>query len=298
MYSNKKRPIYHVQSAHGKHLKSLLLSKTIEGFALACRARRLSVHTLADYDRTLKKFIAHVGDCPFSEITSTQVAAFLASQPHSAKTVLNYNIGLSALWTWAIREGYTEKHIMRLVEKPRPQRIAVEPFSDIEVRAMMASVRKNSERDKALILLLLDTGLRASELCGLELKDIDLVNKRLKVLGKGNKERLLPISSRTAAAVFRYLATDSPSRPFPFTRTSLAHLVQEIGKRAGLRKAHPHRFRHTFAINFLRNGGDPYTLQAILGHTTFEMTRLYLTLAQVDVDAAHVKASPVEHWKL
>jgi integrase/recombinase XerD len=279
-------------------MKPLLLSKAIEGFVLACKARKLSEHTLTDYERTMRKFVAHVGDSPIQKITSTQVAAFLASQPWSAKTVLNYHIGLSALWTWAVKEGYVERHILRQVDKPRPQKIAVAPFTDTEIRAMMASVKRNADRDRAIILLLLDTGLRASELCGLELSDIDLANKRLKVLGKGNKERLLPFSSRTASALFRYLSTENPARPFPFTRTSLAHLVQDIGRRAGIRDAHPHRFRHTFAVTYLRLGGDPYTLQAILGHSTMEMVKNYLALAQVDVDAAHRRASPVENWRL
>jgi len=277
----------------------MMLSKAIEGFTLACRARRLSEHTLTDYGRTMRRFLAHIGDTPIQGVSSTQVAAFLAAQPYSAKTVLNYHIGLSALWTWCIREGYTDRHIIRQVEKPRPQKVVVQPFTDVEVRAMMSAIRRNADRDKAIILTLLDTGLRASELCGLKLADIDLSNRRLKVLGKGNKERLLPFSARTASSLFRYLSTlDPPASPFPFTRTSLAHLIQRIGKRAGLQDAHPHRFRHTFAVTFLRNGGDPYTLQEILGHSTMEMVKGYLLLAQIDIDAAHKRASPVENWKL
>ncbi len=278
--------------------KGLLLSKAIEGFTLACRARRLSVHTLTDYTRTLKKFQLHVGDAPINTITTTQIAAFLAAQPFSEKTVLNYHIGLAALWTWCIREGYAEKHIVRLVEKPRPKRIVIQPFTEAEVRAILTGVRRNAERDRCVILLLVDTGLRASELCGLERADIDLAAKHLKVLGKGNKERLLPFSSRTASAVFKYLADLEGGRPFPFTRTSLAHLIRQIGKRVGVEDAHPHRFRHTFAVTYLRSGGDPYTLQEILGHTTMEMVKLYLALAQIDLDAAHKRASPVENWRL
>ena len=277
--------------------KGLLLSRAVEGFLLACRARRLSVHTLTDYTRTMKKFQVHVGDTPINSITTTQVSAFLAAQPFSAKTVLNYHIGLAALWTWCIREGYTDKHIIRLVEKPRPQRIVVQPFSEAEVRAMMTGVRRNADRDRCVILLLVDTGLRASELCGLERGDIDLVARRIKVLGKGNKERMLPFSPRTASAIFKYLSDVDGGRPFPFTRTSLAHLIKQIGKRVGV-EAHPHRFRHTFAVTYLRSGGDPYTLQEILGHTTMEMVKLYLSLAQIDIDAAHKKASPVENWRL
>ena len=151
-----------------------------------------------------------------------------------------------------------------------------------------------------MIMLLLDTGLRASELINLERADIDLTKNRLKVIaGKGNKDRLLPFSPRTGSALFRHMAQLEPGeKPFGIARYSLNHLLTKIGKRAGVADCHPHRFRHTFAISYLRNGGDPYTLQDILGHSTMEMVRRYLALAQVDIEAAHNRASPVEHWKL
>jgi len=73
---------------------------------------------------------------------------------------------------------------------------------------------------------------------------------------------------------------------------------RELARRAGVKDVHAHRFRHTFAINYLRNGGDVYTLQDLLGHTSLDMVRRYLHLAQVDVDSAHRRASPVENWRL
>ncbi len=109
-----RRRIYYVPQ-RSLAMKTLPLSKAIDGFLLSCRARRLSIHTLTDYERTLRKFLKHVGDAPIQNISTTQISAFLANQEWSAKTVLNYHIGLSALWTWAIKEGYTDKHIMRLV---------------------------------------------------------------------------------------------------------------------------------------------------------------------------------------
>lgn len=273
-----------------------LLSAAIEGFMLASEARKLSENTIADYRRTLKRFLGHVGDTPIDQITTTQISAFLAAQPFSAKTVLNYHIGLAALWTWATREGLAERHIVRLVTKPRPQQIVVEPFTHEEIKAMLGSLGRHKDRDRALLLVLLDTGVRASELCAMTRETIDLTNRRVKVLGKGNKERVLPFSPRTASALFEYLGQET-GQPFQFTRTSLAHLIKAIGKRAGVR-AHPHRFRHTFAVTYLRNGGDPYTLQEILGHSTMEMVKTYLSLAQIDLDTAHLKASPVENWQL
>lgn len=71
-----------------------------------------------------------------------------------------------------------------------------------------------------------------------------------------------------------------------------------LGAKAGVQDCHPHRFRHTFAVNFLRNGGNAFEIQMALGHTTLQMVQTYLALAQADLDAAHRKASPVENWRL
>ena len=164
-------------------------------------------------------------------------------------------------------------------------------------------------RNRTIILLLLDTGIRASELCGLAIKDADLTNKRILVLGKGNKERAVPISPRTAKTLWRYLTTERKDEPVnaplflgsegdPLNRDALLKLLIRLRAKAGVNDCHPHRFRHTFAVNFLRNGGNAFELQMALGHTTLQMVQTYLALAQADLDAAHRKASPVENWRL
>jgi site-specific recombinase XerD len=278
-------------------MKPIPLSKAIEGFFLA-RSVRLSPHTISDYRNTFKKFLKHVGDQPINGITASAVSAFLASQTQvSKKTVFNYHVGLSALWTWAEKDGYVAKNIIRDVEKPKPKKIVVKPFSEVELRAILSAIQHSPNRNRALILLLLDTGARASEIVSLKREDIDMSGKRIKVTGKGDKERLIPFSARTGSALFSHLAT-TDGDPFPFRRTSLTQYLRRLGNRAGVKDVHAHRFRHTFAITFLRNGGDPYTLQTILGHSTMEMVRIYLDIAQVDLDAAHKRASPVEGWKL
>ena len=82
------------------------------------------------------------------------------------------------------------------------------------------------------------------------------------------------------------------------SRYGLGRLIGRLGQRSGVRDAYPHRFRHTFAINFLRNGGNIYVLQEILGHSTLEMVRRYVKLAERDLASGHQLASPVANWNL
>jgi site-specific recombinase XerD len=150
--------------------------------------------------------------------------------------------------------------------------------------------------------------MRASELCELTIVHCDIKNRTIKVFGKGAKERILPFSPSTGQAIWRYLATRKDARinePLiatpegrPLGRDDLRRLIANIGERAGVHGAHPHRFRHTFAINFLRNGGNAYVLQMALGHASMDMVRKYLALAQTDIAAAHLIASPVANWRL
>jgi len=323
-------------------MKQLTLSQAIEGFLLEKQAQHLSPHTVADYTNAFRKFQAYlVTDVPFAGITADQIRSFLgdlstprapdgvAKRPTkglSNKTILNIHTALSALWTWAVAEGIVTQHLLRQIPRPRPEKRAITPFSEEDMKALLANGERSRTytrpgkracdhavatalRNRTIILLLLDTGVRASELCGLAIKDADLNNKRILVLGKGNKERALPISPRTAKTLWRYLTTERKDEPVnaplflgsegdPLNRDALLKLLIRLGAKAGVQDCHPHRFRHTFAVNFLRNGGNAFELQMALGHTTLQMVQTYLALAQADLDAAHRKASPVENWRL
>lgn len=265
---------------------------------IECSARRLSENTILDYKSTLNKFASMVSNTSVGSIDSSHIAQFLSSFPQlSPKSLLNKYVALSAFWTWLCRNGYSDQHMVHRIPRPKVNPPVIEPFSELEIRAMFSALGRRYNRNRAILILLLDTGLRASELINLEWEDIDLKNCRIKVLGKGNKERFVPFSSRTAAVLFRY-HTQYKGKPFELTRTRLAHLLQEIGKRAGVERVYPHRFRHTFAIFYLRNGGDIFSLQAILGHSSLEMVKRYLHLAQVDIDKVHQRASPVDRLRL
>ncbi|HUM64173.1 MAG TPA: tyrosine-type recombinase/integrase, partial [Anaerolineaceae bacterium] len=125
---------------------------------------------------------------------------------------------------------------------------------------------------------------------------------------KGGKGRTVFIGKSTRRAVWRYLADredrDDPESPVfinrgnhPFNSNSLRHLIVRLAEKAGVKGAHPHKFRHTFAITYLRSGGDVFTLQALLGHSSLDMVRHYAQIAEMDIERVHRKASPVDNLR-
>lgn len=299
----------------------------VQGYLIATEARHISANTISDYNNSFRKFEEFIGaDKPFDEITTRHVELFLAGITGVTNTtLLHYYSALSVLWTWAVKEKIVETHIVRAITPPRPEEREIIPFNESEFRSMLSVITRsrayvrpgktksdhavtNPERSRAILLMLLDTGLRIGELVKIKMSQLDQRNYRVRVLGKRALERSVPFSPRTAQALWRYLTTRENPEPDDYLfvtynnrkidPSSIAKSLKWIGEKAGVKNVHPHRFRHTFAIQYLRNGGDPYTLQRLLGHSSLDMVKRYLALAQVDLDRAHKRASPVDNWTL
>lgn len=297
------------------------------GYILTCEARKLSQNTINDYKNSFKYFSSFIGqDTVFDSITTQQIEEFLASRQGVKKaTVLHYYAALSAMWTWAVRERIVEKNIVQAIIPPKPEQKEIIPLTEAEMKALLSAAARSKaydrpgkkksdhavihpERMRAILLMLLDTGLRVREALTAKLFQVDHRNHRIQVMGKGAAERSVPFSPRTAQALWRYLTTrpDAEQDEYlfvtsynrPIDATQLDKSLKRLGEKAGVKDVHPHRFRHTFAIQYLRNGGDPYTLQKLLGHSSLDMVKRYLALAQVDIDRAHKRASPVDNWAL
>ena len=307
----------------------LSIEQAIRGFTLHIEARRLSPGTIRQYLHVLNGFASHIGaQVPLLSITLEQLEGYFVSRNGLKRATLKrHHTALSSFSTWASTRHppLVAEHMMRNVKAPRPEENVVVPFTKEEIKALLNHCSKSAAytrpgkrecehtlpdgiRNRSIILLLLDTGLRASELCSLAIEDVDLRQQRLVVVGKGNKERELRFDARTAEAIWKYLATRSEPRQHDplfansngdyIERRSLCNSLRSLGNRADIKGVHTHRFRHTFAIEYLRNHGDIYTLQMMLGHTSLEMVRRYLNLAQSDLEKAHKRASPVANWRL
>ncbi len=166
--------------------------------------------------------------------------------------------------------------------------------------------RPTQKRDIALLRFMLDTGMRIGEICRAQCGDIDLEQGTLTVrpFGRSLKSRPRTVFLGKAAkqAMWVYLADrkdcEKDDRLFELTEKSTRQLLRSLGTRAGVEGVHPHKFRHTFAIEFLRNQRDPFMLMRILGHNNLSMTNHYLEILDSDLAKAHGIASPGDRLKL
>lgn len=308
----------------------MLLVDAFTGYWLDKRAN-LSPRTTRDYELAHRRLVAYLGEeRTIESVTTDDLRRFLNAMrtEHnlSDKSVINLWIALSSLWSWAEKE-LKIPHAVRGIARPRWNPPAIDPFTRTEIAALLAACdhlahwttrtgksaapgqRSSNLRDRAIILTLLDSGLRASELTALLVRDLDEKTGRLHIRhGKGDKARYLFLGDSSRRAIWKYMASRRgirPSEPLFITRSATAmdtdnlrHMLERCGDRAGIENVHPHRFRHTFAITFLRNGGSVLELQAMLGHSTLETVKIYARLAQIDLREAQKRASPADNWRL
>lgn len=222
---------------------------------------------------------------------------------YKAWTVSNKVQSLKAFVRWLYLEELIDTDIQARLKKPAPPSTQKIPFTNDELKRLLRTAQP-SARDHAILCLLIDTGMRANELCTLKLSDVLSDQNLLKVMGKGNKERIVPISVHSARVLNKYLLkarrSASPyvfvtNQADKFTPSSLHKLFVRLGERAKVEGVHPHRLRHTFALSTLRNGLDPLTLQRLLGHTTLSMTNHYVAMTTHDLSNRHAAASPLSH---
>ena len=232
----------------------------------------------------------------------------------AAISVQTYVRALKAFFSWLHREGYTEHNILADLRPPKAPQKLVKVLADEEIRRILASLDRDTAtgcRNTAMIITLLDTGLRLSELTNLKMADAHIDEGYLKVMGKGSKERIVPIGGLAQKVLLRYI---HHFRPEPLnivedtllltlegrqlTGNAVKEIIERISKKSGVARLHPHLCRHTFATNYLINGGDVFSLQQILGHSSLEMVRRYVTLASSQVRVQHRKFSPMDRMNL
>lgn len=287
-----------------------------ESFLARCAALNLAAGSVVWYRhilRDLEAFLTRRSAQELAAVTPTLLREHLAAlraKGHSSETVFRTYGGIRCAFRFWSREGLLVRNPMELVERPRRERALIRPMSPEQAARLLEAPDPCSWdglRDRAMMALMLDSGLRISEVLSLEAARVDWVNCAAVVMGKGRKERSVPFSARTAQALLEYARERSQRRVQaaqfflgrtgkPICRSKMRKLIVRYGRQAGIEgvRLSPHTLRHTFAVLYVRNGGDSFSLQEILGHSTLEMTRQYVNLARRDVAAQHRKFSPME----
>jgi len=258
----------------------------------------LSKNTIASYGRDLRYFLAFTNQRSLKTdtITRSDVVDFLASLYHrglDSRSVARYLVSLRHFFRFCLLEGYIREDPALTIESPKFRHSLPDFLSVEEVDRLLAVpdlTTATGIRDKAMIELLYSTGLRVSELCGVRIEDLQMEIGCLRCVGKGNKERLVPVGRRAIAAIEEYIRCSrreflgdqfSPflfinRRGKPMDRISFWKIIQTYGRKAGLRHSlTPHMLRHSFATHLLDRGADLRAVQIMLGHSDISTTQIY-----------------------
>lgn len=265
-------------------------------FLAALRSQNFSAHTLRAYGHEVNEFTVFVRARSLdvkSAFTHASLRAFLGEKAvgkEKKNTSLRRISALRSFAKYLIKHGVIEENPFKLMPMPKREKI-LPKFLSVEETAKLINTtptqdKKSSARDAAVLELLYGSGIRRSELTALNAGDVDLKNGVAKVLGKGNKERLVPVTDRAIAAIEKYLAGRGAvhgAEPLFLSHLGkrlsgegLAFIVKNSVVNAGLaRKITPHSLRHSFATHLLNNGCDLRSLQEMLGHKSLSATQVY-----------------------
>mgnify|MGYP000285991706 CR=1 FL=1 len=287
------------------------LLEAVESFVIECAARGLSKNTIALNCIILRELTNFLGDKPIEDVTTDELRRFFVEKATSTSvsTAARYHNTIHRLFTFLAEDGFIPTNPMAGVKKPKVPAPVIKPLTPEQIEALIAACDAKSFvglRDKLILLMLIDCGLRASELANLTLDDVDLENQIFLVRhGKGGKSRRVPFGKAVLAVLRAYLAkraeVTTPNLIVtvygdPVDRYRLRAIVTQRGEKAGV-KCTTHLLRHTCAVSYLRAGGDAFSLQKLLGHSTLTMTRRYCELADSDIAEKHRLYSPADRIK-
>jgi integrase/recombinase XerD len=294
------------------------LQDAIEGYLLF-KSTRATSETIKTDTALLKQFLDWRGDVDVRDVTSENVRDYLDYQENerglSRHTTRRHHAIISALYTWLSSPDIdlAPGNPVRAVRPPKAPRLKAKALTREQVERLVAATPKARlhRRARALVLFLLDTGARASEVAGLIVGDVNFSTGKVKVRGKGAKERFVYLGKRALSALWLYVKEERPepaqvgSNPlfmtsdgYRLTRNVIRGIIVRLGDAAGVRVT-THMLRHTSAIEHLRHGMDLVSLQHLLGHENITTTRIYLeALSDEDVEERARRTSPGDNLRL
>jgi len=294
------------------------LRDSIAKYLAELERRGASKHTLRSYVYDLDQFAAYFEllDASTPEIEQLDLPllrewlASLYDRELSVVSVRRKLAAVRAMFKFALQERLIQKNLAVRLRTPKTRQSLPEVMSEEKTNNLLDAVdsgeiveKPSKERDVALLELLYGCGIRVGELVGINLEDIDLRAGWLRVRGKGNKERQVPVGERAVAAVQRYLQTRSapPSQRALLLNTHGGRLGDRQVRRlvklyallvTGDSTVHPHSFRHAYATHLLSDGADLRAIQELLGHARLSTTQKYTQVSLKDLQAVYDRAHP------
>ena len=283
--------------------------------------RSLSVHTIRAYIGDLESLLNHletIGVTDISQLELVHLRSWLANQQvkGGARTTLSRRAVSVRLFTkWAVKNKYLAKDVAATLATPKGHRTLPEVLDIADAKTAMDSLatRASEEetpislRDVAMVELLYATGARVAELCGLDMSDVDYDRQTIRVLGKGNKERTIPLGNPAMKALNVWLkeGRDSIKNSLSGNAVFLGARGKRIDQRTvrtvvynalqaieGIERMGPHALRHSAATHLLEGGADLRTVQEILGHASLATTQIYTHVSTERLQKAFKQAHP------
>ncbi len=273
----------------------------------------LSDNTLSAYRSDLQLFSHWLGQKPLLEADAALVADFLGNRFHagiSARTAARLLSSLRRLFGYCLRENLIKVDPTGLIASPHIGKPLPLSLSEHDVDLLLSAPETShalGHRDKTMLEMLYATGLRVSELTNLTFAEISFRQGVVRVTGKGNKERLVPVGEEAISWLESYLQAARPAilggrqsdflfvtrRGSCMTRQAFWHIIKRYAKKAGInRDLSPHTLRHAFATHLLNHGADLRVVQLLLGHADLSTTQIYTHIAQERLQQLHAKFHP------
>jgi len=276
--------------------------------------RGLSANTIVAYNHdliTFFDFLNQRGAAPL-QITQDDLVSFVAEKrPQlSARSLARCLVSIRTFYRFCVTEGKIESNPARLLGIPKLYQHLPNILNRDEVEALLSQPDPQTDlgrRDKAMLELLYATGLRVTELIGLKINNINLEAGFIRTMGKGSKERIIPMGTKALDALKEYLQDSRPSflqkgklpylflnrRGKPLTRQGFWKILKQYALKAGItRKVSPHTLRHSFATHLLEGGADLRSVQIMLGHADISTTQIYTHVARERLKEIHEKYHP------
>ena len=267
----------------------------------------LSSNTIGAYRRDLDKYIDYLNEHKIAHIdfvdrqTIQQCLGYLHDQGASAKSLARFISTVRSFHQFALREKYAAKDPTVLIETPKYERRLPDVLEVDEIVALLETPdisKNNGYRDRTMLELLSATGMRVSELIQLEVENVNLIMGFVRVFGKGNKERIVPLGDTVIDFLTKYIETVRPQllkktttdalflnlHGKPLSRQGIWKMIKQTGIKANINKTlTPHTLRHSFATHLLENGADLRAVQEMLGHSDISTTQLYTHVSKSQI---------------